>query len=44
MRGPVREEQDVPRLLLHHAVEDVDELGAEEAGVGGDAKEAEGEE
>ena len=44
MRGPVGEEEDVPRLLLHHAVEDVDELGAEEAGVGGDAEEAEGEE
>src|SRR5581483_3172254 len=44
VRDPVREEQDVPRLLLHHAVEAGDERGREDSGVGGEAEEAEGEE
>src|SRR4029450_12017221 len=44
MRGPVGEEEDVTRLLLHDAVEDLDQRTGEECGVGRDPEEAEGEE
>src|SRR5262249_55888155 len=32
VRHPVGEEEDVPRFLLHHAVEDPDQRGREDAG------------
>src|SRR5215813_136067 len=44
VRHPVREEEDVPCLLLHDTVEDADQRGGEDAGLGGHVEEPEGEE
>src|SRR5262245_56123758 len=44
VRHPVDEEQDVARLLLHHAVEALDQGPREDAGIRGEPEEAEGEE
>ena len=41
---PVGEQQDVPRLLLDHRLERVDQLGREERGALGQLEQAEREE